>query len=51
MEKSFKYDPPDSPIEIIYIDPSIVVLNKPSGLLTVPGKQKSHSDCLLSRLR
>ena len=51
MKKAFKYDPPDSPLEIIYIDPSIVVLNKPSGLLTVPGKQKSHSDCLLSRLR
>jgi tRNA pseudouridine32 synthase/23S rRNA pseudouridine746 synthase len=35
----------------VYIDSSIIVLNKPAGLLTVPGKPESHSDCLLNRVR
>ncbi len=51
MIRSFNYNPPRVPLEILYIDSSIVVLNKPAGLLTVPGKPKDHSDCLLSRLR
>ena len=51
MLRPFKYDPPQKPLEIIYIDSSVVVLNKPSGLLTVPGKPDAHSDCLLSRVR
>ena len=51
MTTVFSYNPPKSPLKIIHIDSSVVVLNKPSGLLTVPGKPTTHSDCLLSRLR
>ncbi len=51
MIKPFKYNPPQIPLDIIYIDSSIAVLNKPSGLLTVPGKLPENYDSLLSRLR
>ena len=51
MVRPFIYDPPKTPLEIIYIDSSIIVLNKPAGLLTVPGKPVDHLDCLLTRVR
>jgi tRNA pseudouridine32 synthase/23S rRNA pseudouridine746 synthase len=42
------YNPPMSPyLEIVFYDDDILVLNKPSGLLSVPGKK--HADCLQSR--
>lgn len=46
------YSPPMSPyLEIMAQDDDIVVLNKPSGLLSVPGKAKEHADCLQSRVQ
>ena len=51
MLRPFIYDPPKTPLEIIYIDSCIIVLNKPAGLLTVPGRPEHHSDCLLTRVR
>ncbi len=46
----FIYQPPISPyLDIIYQDDDIVVLNKPSGLLTVPGRLPEHQDCLQNR--
>lgn len=48
----FIYAPPMSPyLEIIYRDDDIVVLNKPSGLLSVPGRLAEHSDCLQHRVQ
>lgn len=45
------YNPPTSPyINIIYRDNDIVILNKPSGLLTVPGKAPEHKDSLINRV-
>lgn len=47
----FIYQPPMSPyLDIIYQDDDIVVLNKPSGLLTVPGRLPEHQDCLQNRV-
>ena len=47
----FIYQPPMSPyLDIIYQDNAIVVLNKPSGLLTVPGRLPEHQDCLQNRV-
>lgn len=44
------YSPPMVPyLEIVFQDDDILVLNKPSGLLSVPGKAKEHADCLQSR--
>ena len=38
-------------IEIIYQDDAIVVLNKPSSLLSVPGRGADKQDCLSSRVQ
>jgi tRNA pseudouridine32 synthase/23S rRNA pseudouridine746 synthase len=38
-------------IEVIYADDFLVVLNKPSGLLSVPGKGPDKQDCLSSRVQ
>ena len=44
----FVYQPPQGPLEILYSDRDIVVVDKPSGLLSVPGKL--DMDSLLTRL-
>ena len=44
------YSPPLVPLlSVIYEDDSLLVLNKPSGLLTVPGRDPAHKDSLASR--
>ena len=44
------YSPPTKPyLEIIYQDDSLVVFNKPSGLLSVRGKATEHQDSLQAR--
>ena len=46
------YTPPQSPyLDILYQDDAVVVFNKPSGLLTVPGKAPEHKDSLEYRAR
>ena len=46
------YAPPTSPyLDILYQDEHIVALNKPSGLLSVPGKNREHFDSLLLRVQ
>ena len=46
------YQPPQTPyLDILYQDEDILVLNKPSGLLTVPGKAPEHYDSLDYRVR
>ena len=48
----FVYQPPMHPfIDIIYQDNDIVVLNKSSGLLSVPGRLPEHQDCLQNRVQ
>lgn len=48
----FIYQPPMTPyLDIIYQDNDIVVLNKGSGLLTVPGRLPEHQDCLQNRVQ
>ncbi|GLQ15810.1 RluA family pseudouridine synthase [Maritalea porphyrae] len=50
MIGAFVYEPPTNPfLSVIHVDDDILVLNKPSGLLTVPGKAAEHSDCLEAR--
>ena len=38
-------------LDIIYRDDDIVVVNKPSGLLSVPGRGPDKQDCVVSRVR
>ena len=46
------YTPPLTPyLNILYQDNTLVVFNKPSGLLTVPGKAPEHRDSLEYRAR
>ena len=41
--------PPPGPLPILHADEHILVLDKPSGLLTVPGNRPDRKDCLESR--
>lgn len=45
----FIYAPPKGPLTIIHQDDDLLVLDKPHGLLTVPGKHEDHRDCLEAR--
>ncbi len=47
----FAYDPPDLPLVILHEDAAIIVVDKPAGLLTVPGKLEGRQDCLVTRLQ
>jgi tRNA pseudouridine32 synthase/23S rRNA pseudouridine746 synthase len=44
------YAPPLSPdLVVLHVDDDLLVLDKPSGLLTVPGKSADLADCLIAR--
>ncbi|MHC0052320.1 RluA family pseudouridine synthase [Actibacterium sp. D379-3] len=45
------YTPPDTPLEVLYQDHELLLVNKPAGLLSVPGKGAHLADCLLSRIQ
>ena len=45
------YAPPNDPLEVIHADHEILVVNKPSGLLSVPGKGEHLADCLITRVQ
>lgn len=38
-------------LEILYRDESIVIVNKQSGLLSVPGRGEDKQDCIVTRLK
>lgn len=50
MIPDFVYCPPDGAPQVIYEDDHIIVVNKPAGLLSVPGKLAGRQDCVVSRL-
>jgi tRNA pseudouridine32 synthase/23S rRNA pseudouridine746 synthase len=41
----------DRPIGIVFVDADLVVVDKPYGLLSVPGRDLANRDCVPSRLR
>jgi len=45
------YAPPTDPLKVLYDDHEIVVVEKPAGLLSVPGKGPHLADCLLARVQ
>lgn len=47
----FTYTPPYGNLELIYADESLLVVNKPAGLLSVPGRGEDKQDCLSTRLQ
>lgn len=48
--RPFVYDPPNEPLAVLHEDGDILVVAKPSGLLSAPGKPAEHADCLIARL-
>lgn len=49
---TIEYSPPvDDGLNICFRDDDLLVLNKPSGLLSVPGRGKEKQDCLISRVQ
>ena len=48
---SFVYIPTSDEAEVIHADHQVLVVNKPSGLLSVPGRGEDRADCLIERLR
>lgn len=44
------YDPPQEPLTILHQDDEVLLVDKPAGLLSVPGKGAHLADCLLSRV-
>lgn len=47
----FRYSPPADPPRILHADHEILVVDKPAGLLSVPGRGEDRADCLIARLR
>ena len=46
------YNPPMDPwLVILYQDEHIMVVNKPSGLLSVPGRLEEHKDSVMTRIQ
>lgn len=39
------------PYELVYQDHDLVIVNKPTKLLTVPGRHPQNNDCLVSRVQ
>lgn len=38
-------------LDVVYADTKLVVINKPSGLLSVPGKGEANQDCVVTRVQ
>jgi tRNA pseudouridine32 synthase/23S rRNA pseudouridine746 synthase len=46
------YAPPeDTGLAIVHLDEHLLVVDKPAGLLTVPGRGQGREDCLVSRVQ
>jgi len=41
--------PPDQGLDLVFLDEAMLVLNKPAGLLSVPGRGEGREDCMISR--
>lgn len=50
LKDSFVYQPPQVALSIIYEDDDLVVIDKPAGLLSVPGRLPEHQDSAYIRV-
>lgn len=48
---SSAYNPPQDPLVILHDDHEVLLVDKPSGLLSVPGKGPELTDCLIARVQ
>ena len=44
------YAPPDEPVRYVHVDAHLIVIDKPSGLLSVPGRGPEKADCAVARV-
>ena len=52
IRREVVYQPPaDAGLDLVYVDDSLVVVNKPEGLLSVPGRGDDRQDCLVHRVQ
>lgn len=52
MQDHAQYNPPvHSGLDILYQDQYFIAVNKPPGLLSVPGRGSDKSDCMISRVQ
>ncbi|MBM3116196.1 RluA family pseudouridine synthase [Jeongeupia naejangsanensis] len=45
------FPPPDAGLNVIHADASLLVVDKPAGLLAVPGRGDDKADCLSARVQ
>ena len=50
MTEPFQYCPPKNPVKILYQDKDVIVVDKPSGLLSVPGRSADRQDSMYLRI-
>ncbi|MBP8005803.1 RluA family pseudouridine synthase [Acinetobacter sp. 2JN-4] len=50
LNDNFIYMPPQAPLEILYEDEDLVVIDKPAGLLSVMGRLPEHQDSAYLRI-
>ena len=50
LDNSFVYQPPQEALAIVYEDDDLVVIEKPAGLLSVPGRLPEHHDSAYLRV-
>ncbi len=48
---SAEYAPPDDPLVVLHEDAEVLLVDKPAGLLSVPGKGPDLADCLMARVQ
>lgn len=48
---SSDYNPPQDPLDVLHADHELLLVNKPAGLLSVPGKGEHLADCLIARIQ
>ena len=51
MTRLTPYAPPDTPLAVLLADHEVLAVDKPAGLLSVPGKTPDLADCLLARVQ
>ncbi len=45
------YNPPMDPLVVLHDDHQVILVDKPAGLLSVPGKGEHLADCLITRVQ
>lgn len=51
-QSEFIYTPPPfMGLDVLYVSKQVVIVNKPAGLLSVPGRGADRADCLLTRVQ